>query len=60
MATSLVDILTSLTLVDTSVARRAIVEGMVRVDGAIVLDPAARVEPPAQVAYGDRIFHITE
>lgn len=60
MTTSLVDILSNLTTLDTSEARRVIVEGQVRVDGAVVDDPTARVEPPAHIACGKHVFQITE
>ena len=60
MTTSLVDILSNLTAVDTSEARRIIVEGRVRVDGAVVDNPAARVEAPAHITCGNHIFQITE
>ena len=60
MTTSLVDILSNLTVLDTSEARRVIVEGRVRVDGSVVDDPAARVAPPAHISCGDATFHIME
>lgn len=60
MTTTLVDIVSNLTTLDTSAARRAIVEGHVRVDGKVVDDPAARVNPPALVACGLLTFGVTE
>jgi ribosomal protein S4 len=58
--TPLVDILSNLTTLSTSEARRMIVMEQVRVDGQVVTDPAARVEPPAHISCGDTTFHITE
>ncbi|NDE17458.1 hypothetical protein EBZ80_21250, partial [bacterium] len=44
MATmSLVDVLSQCANIDTSVARRVIVEGRVKVDDRVVDDPAARL-----------------
>jgi 16S rRNA U516 pseudouridylate synthase RsuA-like enzyme len=60
MTTPLVDIVSNLTTLDTSEARRVIVAGNVRVNGTVVDDPAARVEPPALVACGPLTFGITE
>lgn len=60
MTTSLVDILSNLTVLDTSEARRVIIEGNVSVDGHVVDDPAARIDPPARITCGKHIFQITE
>jgi 16S rRNA U516 pseudouridylate synthase RsuA-like enzyme len=60
MMMPLVDILSNLTVLDTSEARRVIVEGRVRVDGDVVDDPAARVAPPVRITCGKHIFQVTE
>ena len=60
--TPLVDVLSKCANIDTSMARRAIVEGRVKVDDHVVDDPAARLPNehgiPAFVAFDEKIYPI--
>ncbi|NBT76026.1 MAG: hypothetical protein EBT15_08665 [Betaproteobacteria bacterium] len=63
MATmSLVDVLSQCANIDTSVARRVIVEGRVKVDDRVVDDPAARLPNehglPSFVKFDEKLYPI--
>lgn len=54
----LVEVLARCARLDTSLIRRAVVEGKVTVNDAVVTDPAARVhsEDPSFIGYGENLY----
>ena len=54
----LVEVLARCARLDTSLVRRAVVEGKVTVNDAVVTDPAARVhsEDPSFIGYGEHLY----